>query len=137
MNDCAIAPDKDSLQRQLTELNSRARWYSSQLWQVPFAYLGLSGLTIANAAGKTLLYMPFIFWTCAVFGLLVFIHTVGMRDGERRAVKNLQRTEEALHLSQTAQYKPSYVVPLQIAIILAVLIYAVSGFLAWRDVHGA
>jgi hypothetical protein len=117
-----ISPDKDSLQRQLTELNIRARWYSSQLWQVPFAYLGLTGLAVSNAVGKSSSHLPLIFWTCAVFGVCVIVHMTGMRDGEHRAVLNIQEVEDALHLKRTVKYKPlTYGVPLQLMVILAII----------------
>jgi hypothetical protein len=123
------SPDKDALLRQLTELNQRGRWYSSQLWQVPFAYLGLTGLAVANATGKNSCYLPLIFWACSAFGVCVLVHMHGMRDGERRAVVNIQETEDALYLKRTVEYKSrTYTVPFQIAVSLAILGYFLAGF---------
>lgn len=31
----------ETLRLQLKELNIRSRWYTSQIWYVPFAFLGL------------------------------------------------------------------------------------------------
>jgi hypothetical protein len=124
-------PTDDSLRVQLSELNNRARWYSSQLWQVPFAYLGASALVVADAAGRSLRYIPtrYVFWCAAALGVCVFVHTLGMRDGERRAVKNLRSVERALELEITAQYKASlYVLPLQFAIVMSVVVYVAAGF---------
>ncbi len=33
---------------QLTELNNRSRWYSAQLWQLPFTYLAVTAIAISN-----------------------------------------------------------------------------------------
>jgi len=42
------------LRVQLTQLNELSRWYSSQLWQIPFAFLtlaaGILGIVIDKGA---------------------------------------------------------------------------------------
>ena len=61
------------------------------------------------------------------------MHTLGLRDGERRAVQNIQRIETALHVQQTTEYKPAtYVVPLQLALIMATILYFIAGFVVNR-----
>ena len=45
-------PDPESLRAQLTELNIRSRTYTTQIWQVPFAYLGILSIAVVQAAGK-------------------------------------------------------------------------------------
>jgi hypothetical protein len=35
-----ISPTQEALREQLKELNNRSRWYSGQLWYIPFAYFG-------------------------------------------------------------------------------------------------
>ncbi len=88
--------DKNILIQQLSELNSRSRWYTSRLWQVPFAYLGLTGLVLVNLADKSALGLSLGFIVSAIFGVLVLVHIYGVRDGEKRAVKNLQDIESLL-----------------------------------------
>src|SRR5579859_6918229 len=80
--------DRDSLRLQLTELNNRSPWYASQLWQVPFAYLGLTGAAIIAGLDKSTKYLPSIFIACSIFGLCVAIHVHGVTDGIKRAVKH-------------------------------------------------
>ena len=64
---------------QLTELGLRTRWYSAQLWQIPFAYLGLTGIALgALAASATVsdLRLGVAFLAATGFGLLVTVHVV-------------------------------------------------------------
>ena len=42
--------EPNTLRQQLQVLNERSRWYSAELWQIPFAYLGLTALVIAQIA---------------------------------------------------------------------------------------
>jgi len=116
------SPDQlESLRVQLVELNNRGRWYSSQLWQVPFAYLALVGFVLAAdldeaPAGPSLRYMA-----VAVLGIAVSCHMFGITNGERRAVTNLQKVEEALQIPPTVLYKPGYTRPLLAAVLLTTL----------------
>lgn len=116
--------ENETLRIQLAELNSRSRLYSSQLWQLPFAYLGLTGIVLAGFADNTSLRLAVALFACGIFGLCVVFHMCGMRDGERRAVDDLQEIEGKLYLEETAEYKPLlYVVPLQVAVIGAMIVY--------------
>ena len=90
----------ESLIAQLAELNSRSRWYSSQLWQVPFAYLGITGVVIAGLVDKNSILVLGLIAT-GLFGICVLVHMYGMKDGERRAVQNLQKIERELKLEPT------------------------------------
>jgi hypothetical protein len=118
----SYSPDQlEALRVQLTELNNRGRWYSSQLWQVPFAYLALVGvaLTADLHAGLPALSSRFI--AVAALGLAVTWHMFGMINGERRAVTNLQEVEAALQIPSTVLYKPGYTQPLLAAVLLTTL----------------
>ena len=118
----------DSLIAQLAELNSRSRWYSSQLWQVPFAYLGITCVVLAGLANKNPKILAFGLIAAGLFGICVSIHMYGMRDGERRAVRNLQKIERVLKLEPTAEDKyRTYVLPLQLAVVLATIVYLIGG----------
>ena len=126
-----VEAERSARERQLTELNARGRWYSTQLWQVPFAYLGLTGLTIANAAGKSGVSLSVILFACGLFGLFVVVHTIGLRNGEKRAVRDIQDVEDQLHLTRTALYKPlTLTFPLQVAVIIATIAYFVLACLS-------
>lgn len=120
-------PDQDTLRLQLSELNSRSRWYSSQLWHVPFAYLGLTGIIVANLASSCPSQQSLGLIVSALFGVLVSFHICAMKDGERRAVENLKEMEQKLDLPPTVEYKKWYHLPLQIAVLGATILYAVVG----------
>jgi hypothetical protein len=95
----------DILGRQLTELNNRSRWYSTQLWTVPFAYLGVSAVIlngILRDAGEFL--CPALF-ACGLIGVFVVWHITKIRDGEKSAVENLEKLEVSLRLARTATDK--------------------------------
>jgi hypothetical protein len=120
------APDPESLRVQLTELNNRSRWYSAELWQIPFAYLGLTGLIIVQIADKTPRHLGIAFITAALFGVFVIIHMFKIRKHETRAVEHLIETEAALHLPPTVKSSSGLKV-FQIAILLAVIAFAFTG----------
>jgi hypothetical protein len=101
--------ESDSLRVQLGELNQRARWYSSQIWQVPFAFFGIAALVIGATIDKNNFVTGLAFLIVFGLGVTVLIHLQGLADGERRAVLNIQKIEEQLYLEQTAQYKPRVV----------------------------
>jgi len=119
-------PEKESLRVQLTELNNRSRWYSKELWQIPFAYLGLTGLIIVQIAEKNLKHLKLAFISAATFGVFVIIHMFKIRKNETRAVKHLQETEVELNLPPTAKSSSGLMI-FQIAVILVIIVYAFSG----------
>lgn len=119
-------PETESLQVQLTELNNRSRWYSAELWQIPFAYLGLTGLIIVQIANKKPEFLGYTLISAAVFGIFVIIHMCKIRKNEIRAVKHLQKTEAELYLSPTTKLGSGLKI-FQITIILAVFVYAIFG----------
>jgi hypothetical protein len=43
-------PTNDTLRVQLVELNNRGRQYGGQIWQVPFAYVGIVGVVLARTS---------------------------------------------------------------------------------------
>ncbi|OUR74235.1 hypothetical protein A9Q78_01120 [Methylophaga sp. 41_12_T18] len=118
---------QESLRIQLTELNNRSRWYSSQLWQIPFAFISLVGLLIGNIATKFPDLLHFTFLTVGLFGILVLIHMNGIMNGERRAVENLKKIEAALQIPQTVEYKPTYVRPLYLLVWLSTVTSIITG----------
>jgi len=118
----------ESWRIQLTELNNRSRWYSSQLWQLPFTYLAVTAIAIANLEGQNRCIIGLSF--LAAFLLVVFVALLmkGILDGEKRAVKNLIEVEKKLALPATAEYR-KYTQPLFIVVILATLIFLIIGIL--------
>lgn len=115
----------DSLRVQLAELNARARAYTKQSWQVPFAYLGIIGVLLVQLAEKKTetLATTAIFIAGAIFGIAVIIHIAAMLEGVSRAVTNIQKVEHQLGLEQTAEYKPVWHIGPLIFVVLLVVIY--------------
>jgi len=99
------SPPSDILKEQLKELNSRSRWYSGQLWYIPFAYFGLVALAMGNVVAKEPKSIGVALLFCGIVGILVFWHMLGIKDGEKRAVENLQAVEVKLGLDKTVEYK--------------------------------
>ena len=110
----------ESLRVQLAELNKRGRWYSSELWHVPFAYLTLSGILIAQIADKWEQYVPPALIVSGVFGVFVAEHMRRLRRSEQRAIQNLIDTEKALNLPVTAQTRMGWKV-FQVLVLFTVL----------------
>ncbi|OGW55626.1 MAG: hypothetical protein A2Y81_00365 [Nitrospirae bacterium RBG_13_43_8] len=113
---------------QLTELNNRSRWYSTQLWQLPFTYLAVTAIVIANLESQKTYIVGLSFLAAFILGIFVSWHMKGILDGEKRAVKNLQKVEEKLGLPKTVEYK-KYTKPLWYVVILATLIFLIIGIL--------
>jgi len=118
----------ESLRTQLTTLNERSRWYSSQLWQVPFAFLGIAGLLLGAVIDKENAVIGIILLCIGIFGITVILHISGISDGERRAVQNIEIVENKLHLEKTVLWKPIYWLPLQVAVIAATISSIIIGF---------
>ena len=96
---------KEELIAQLHELNDRSRMYNSQIWQVPFAYFGLTILVISTIMNNASTYI-FMFSLIVEIslGVAVIIHMVGLQDGINRAVSNLKIVESKMGLENTVKY---------------------------------
>jgi hypothetical protein len=89
--------DDEKWKTKYEQLNRRARLYSSQLWYVPFAYLGIIAVTLdkipnlpqdlPNLRGFVLVFM-------GIFSIAVFVHISSIKYLERRAVKEMRKLEE-------------------------------------------
>ena len=118
-----------SLRTQFTELNNRSRWYSSNLWQIPFAYFAIFTIVLVQVMKEFPNYFPLVLLSTGFFGVFVIWHMVGVIDGEKRAVQNLKEIENQLNLKQTVAYKPiNYIAPLFLALIIGVLVCFGFGF---------
>jgi len=125
-------PEMDSLRCQLTELNARSRWYSTEIWQIPFAYVGVTGLFIAQVASRGESYLGIAFAVSAGFGVFVVVHVFQIRHREQRAIQFLQSTEKALGLPVTVVSHPGRLKVFQIALVTTVAAYAVAAFFFLR-----
>ena len=112
---------------QLSELNSRARAYTTRLWQIPFAFITLTGLLNATLLEKSkiALLVSLIFST--IFGILVFLNMLGMLERLNKAIDAINKLEEHIGLEQTAARAHCLnIYPLFIVIGLVTLIYLCS-----------
>jgi|CXWL01.1.fsa_nt_gi hypothetical protein len=75
------------------ELNQRSRWYSSQLWYVPFAYIGIVGLGVEKVHNLPHPLGNLAYLMLAFFSLAVFVHVSSLKFYERRAVLCMQKFE--------------------------------------------
>jgi Flp pilus assembly protein TadB len=80
--------------KQYEQLNERSRCYSSQLWYVPFAFVGILALGIdkLTALQEPLRSPAFIF--LSLFSLAVYIHVTSLKFYERRCVLAMQQLEQ-------------------------------------------
>lgn len=79
------------------QLNLRSRWYSSQLWYVPFAYVGIVGLFLKEIATSNNEVKSFGYLFLAAFSLAVYVHVLSLKYYERRAVAKMQKIEEKIY----------------------------------------
>jgi hypothetical protein len=86
---------EESLRLQLAELNSRSRAYTTQLWQVPFAYMGILYVAIGGVLEKKPGALPIVFTAGGVIGLCVLIQMYALLEGSGRAVTNINDVEKA------------------------------------------
>ena len=84
-----MADDKETLK----ELNQRSRWYSSQLWYVPFAYIGIVGLGVEKVHNLPHPLGSLAYLMLAFFSLAVFVHVSSLKFHERRTVLSMQKLE--------------------------------------------
>jgi hypothetical protein len=113
-------PEHDALIVQLTELNNRSRWYTAQLWHIPFAYFGILVVALAQIKTNKTSYFSYILLFIGFFGCFALWHMYGLINGVERAVRELQKIENQLNLRQTAQFRVGYIIPLFIALIIAI-----------------
>jgi len=75
------------------QLNERARWYSSQLWYIPFAYVGLIGIGIEKTLALISPFRSIAFIFLGIFSLSVYVHVTALKYYERRAVGSMRQME--------------------------------------------
>ena len=103
--DCLGKPGQDALIAQLSELNQRVRLYASQAWQIPFAYLAATGLTLINSSSSTPTVTALISSTFIIFGLAAIIAIKNMVDRAREIVDEIKKVERLLLLEESVKYQ--------------------------------
>ena len=96
--------DLDSLRLQLSEVHSRAKLHADRLWQLPFAFLGVVGLSTSlfdRQADSSAIFWLFVLY--ATFGLFVTGAMFGALEGVRRSLRHMIRIEQELSLETTTK----------------------------------
>jgi hypothetical protein len=103
---CQGSPKQDALIAQLSELNQRVRLYASQAWQMPFAYLAATGLTLlrADSSSKPVAIM-LVTSTFIVFGLAAVLAVWNMMKRARELVDSIKEVERSLLLQESVKYQ--------------------------------
>ncbi len=96
----------DKWNTQYEQLNQRSRWYSSQLWYVAFAYVGILGLGVDKIPNFEQPLRSLAYLMLSVFSLAVYVHVVSLKFYERRAVRGMQSMENPV---VSGGGSPSYV----------------------------
>jgi hypothetical protein len=123
---------QETLRAQLAELNQRSHWYSAQLWQLPFAYLGITGVALASLDSAIPRKYAITCFAAGVLGLLVLIHMFAVRRLEKRAIAKLSDVEKELGLAP-AEDSVVDVYPMIIATFLGMAFYFALGVHFFRQ----
>jgi len=76
------------------QLNQRSRWYSSQLWYIPFAYLGIVGIGLEKILKLSYPLNSLGLVLFSIFSISVFVHVSSIKFYERRTVRSMQEIED-------------------------------------------
>ena len=108
------------------ELNQRSRWYSSQLWYVPFAYIGIVGLGIEKIHNLPRPLGNLAYLMLAFFSLAVFVHVSSLKFYDRRAVLNMQKLENPVVSGGGASWYMSFASYMKLMIVVGIYAFAWS-----------
>lgn len=119
---------------QYEQLNQRARWYSAQLWVVPFTYLGLIGVGFEkiNALKDTYLRSTGLLLT-AFLSLTVFVHVSAVKYYERKAIKAMRDLENPKLSSGGSPWYLSYVFFIKAILCALTFAFTVGGIWPMTD----
>jgi hypothetical protein len=119
---------------QYEQLNQRARWYSTQLWLVPFTYFGLIGVGFEkiNAFKETYLKSTGLL-LMAFFSLAIFVHVSSVKYYERKAVKAMKDLESPPVSSGGSPWYMNYVFFIKSLLCFLSFFFAVAGIWPLTD----
>lgn len=76
------------------QLNERSRWYTSQLWYIPFAFVALVGLAVDKVLALPTPLQGLALALLALLSFATFVQMAAIKRYERRAVRAMQRLEK-------------------------------------------
>lgn len=104
---------------QLSELNSRARTYASQLWQVPFGYLALVGVLLTQLNSQSSLLTPVFI---SALGTSVLAHMGFVVYFHNNTVQKIIKLEATMGLNKATSIGPGgTVAPFMALVFLGIL----------------
>ena len=116
-----------SLRVQLVEVNSRTRHYAARIWQLPLAYFGLIGVSLATIAAKHPSLWCGALLTLAGIGVFVSWHLLRILRALVQARKALQSIENMLDLPTTHSYSVSRPF-LLLSILFVISFFTIAGW---------
>ncbi|MEM8995608.1 MAG: hypothetical protein AAGF23_12555 [Acidobacteriota bacterium] len=91
----------ETLQAQLAQLNEKVRVYVGRLWQLPFAYLTVTGVFYVNASDVVVIRLQFLAALMIVLGILSYWSTTHIERRINQTVEDIAKIEAMLGLRQT------------------------------------
>jgi hypothetical protein len=100
----------ESLRVQLVEVHNRAKLHADRLWQLPFSYIGVVGISFSLVEQKQSDSRPtfWLFTFYALLGVLALLAMLGAIEAIARALAHMIRIEKELGLSPTTRIRPLY-----------------------------
>jgi len=100
----------ESLRVQLVEVHDRAKLHADRLWQLPFSYIGIIGISFSlvgqNKAESEPIFWLFIFYV--LLGVLAILAMLGAIEAITRALRHMIGIENDLGLEPTTRIRPVY-----------------------------
>jgi hypothetical protein len=85
--------EKMDSDKQYEQLNLRTRWYTAQIWYVPFAFMGILALGVDKLNNLTGFFKSFIYFLLSFFSFAIFVHLSSLKFYERKNVLKMQQME--------------------------------------------
>lgn len=80
--------------KQYEQLNQRTLWYTSQVWYVPFAFIGILAIGIEKINDLPGSLRSFAFLMLSLFSLAVYVHVSSLKFYEHKNILDMQRLED-------------------------------------------
>jgi len=95
--------NNEALCVQLSEANQRSRMYAQRFWQLPFAYISVVGIALANAGNSAPVFIWLGALTLCIMGLLIFWIMIGTFHAIGKSVDIIIQTESILGLQNSVK----------------------------------
>ena len=110
--------DKD---KQYEQLNQRSRWYSTQIWHVPFAFVGIIALGIGKIDDVPEPLKTFALLMLSFFSLAAFVHVASLKYYELVAIRGMQQLEDPVVSGGGSAWYISFALYIKIMLVIAAI----------------